>query len=50
MVGRSHGSHARGTRRRRACVVLVCAAFVLAPLWWQHRGEGEGEIPLLVDG
>ena len=44
MVGRSHWSHARGTRRRRGCVVLVCAAFVLAPLWWQHR---EGEIPLL---
>jgi len=31
MVGRSHWSHARGTRRRRGCVVLVCAAFVLAP-------------------
>ena len=44
MVGRSHWSHARGTRRRRGCVVLVCAAFVLAPLWWQHR---EGEVPLL---
>ena len=43
MVGRSHGSHARGTRRRRGCVLLVCASFILAPLWWQRRGDdGEG--------
>ena len=42
MVGRSHGSHARGTRRRHGCVLLVCASFILAPLWWQRRGDGEG--------
>ena len=42
MAGRSHGSHARGTRRRRGCVLLVCASFILAPLWWQRRGDGEG--------
>lgn len=53
MAGRSHGSHARGTRRRRGCVLLVCASFILAPLWWQRDGEGTrhqtGDSSLLTD-